>query len=617
MCGITGVLHFDRERGVEANTLKKMNDIISHRGPDGEGFFIKNNVGLGHRRLAIIDLSTGDQPMYSDDRNKVIVFNGEIYNYIELREELVKLGHVFKTSSDTEVIVKAYEEWGVDCQNKLNGMWAFALWDDTKQELFISRDRIGEKSLNYAVFDNSVIFSSEIKSLLEYGIPKIPDSQLVELYFTLGFIPSPYTFYKGISKLKAGHYLLVKDGNIIEKSYWELPDISESDLITDEKYVLEEFERLFVDSVKIRMRSDVPFGAFLSGGLDSASIVAEMSKISNKPVETFTIGFSQKDFDERSLAKQVAEKFKTNHHEYQVEPDQFEDSLRQILFHYDEPFADPAAIPTGFVSECAAKHVKMVLTGDGGDEVLSGYRAFRGEKFAHKYQQFPKFIQNGLPVMLSGVSSMFKGKKRYRLNRYHQTLKYAKGSFDQRLISKYDMNGPYSPKDFITSDAIKVEDFVSDTMKGSRFKDPFYQFMYWQYITSLPDRMLLKVDRMSMAHSLETRIPFLDHRLVELMYRVHKDIKLPGYTTKSVLRKTVATQLPESLLTASKKGFNVPLREWFKDKSFDVVLDEITKKDFGLNNKLIKKVIEDNKNGTYDYGHFIWKMIIYNRWLEG
>lgn len=616
MCGITGVIHFDTDRPIDQDRLKKMTDIISHRGPDGEGFHIAKNLGLGHRRLAIIDLSTGDQPMYSEDGALVVVFNGEIYNYIELKGELQKLGHVFKTTSDTEVIIKAYQQWGLDCQVKFNGMWAFALWDNHQNHLLISRDRIGEKPLNYTRYDNSLIFGSEIKSLLAYGIPKKPALEYLELYLYLGFIPSPYTFYQNIYKLHAGNYLLVKDGQVQEHSYWNLPDISENDLISDEKQVFENFSELFIDSVKIRMRSDVPFGAFLSGGLDSASIVAEMSKIQKTPVETFTIGFIQKEFDERALAREVAGKYQTNHHDYTVEPGQFDEALNTVLFHYDEPFADPAAIPTSYVSAYARKYVKMVLTGDGGDEVLSGYRGFKGEKFAYKYQRFPGVIQQFMPKMVAMLSKPLNGKIRYRLNRIHQTLNYARASFEDRLLSKYDTNGPYSPKELIVDNAIKVEDYVNDALKNCRFKDPFYKFMYWQFYTSLPDRMLIKVDKMSMAHSLETRIPFLDHRLVELMFGVNKNIKLPGYETKHVLRKTIASQLPDSLLKASKKGFNVPLREWFKDKSFDTVLDGIMEKDYGLNNNLVKKMVEDNRNGTYDYGNFIWKMIVYSKWVE-
>ena len=313
MCGITGIFHFDPSRNANESLLRKMTDTLSHRGPDGEGYFCKNNIGLGHRRLSIIDLSTGDQPMFNEDKSIAIIFNGEIYNYVELKDELKDRGCKFRTGSDTEVIIRAYETWGTDCQGKLNGMWAFALWDERKGQLFISRDRIGEKPLFYTTRDNTFVFGSEIKSILAHGCPATPNPELTELYLTLGYIPAPYTFYKNISKLQAGHYLTIGPGSVQEKKYWDLPEIDEDHMISDKKQVYENFEGLLKDSVRIRMRSDVPYGAFLSGGLDSAGIVALMSEISKEPVRTFTIGSDKKMFDERKLAAEVAQKFFAAH----------------------------------------------------------------------------------------------------------------------------------------------------------------------------------------------------------------------------------------------------------------------------------------------------------------
>ena len=341
MCGIAGVFHFDHNRPVDQDMLKNMSDVISYRGPDADGFFTNKNVGLAHRRLSIIDLSSGAQPMYNDDGQIVIVFNGEIYNYIEVEQELKALGHTFKTSSDTEVIIRAYEQWGMNCQQKFNGMWAFALWDNYKKQLFISRDRLGEKPLNYAVFDDTFVFGSEIKCIGAYGVPLKPNTDLLELFMFLGYVPEPYTFYNGIKKLKAGHCLLIKDGQVNEHKYWDLPEIKEKELITDERRVVSEFSELFRDSIRIRMRSDVAYGAFLSGGLDSSSIVSIMAEVSSQPVETFTIGFNEKKYDERNMAKIVARRFHTHHHEHLVDVATFDRSLKNILFHYDEPFADP------------------------------------------------------------------------------------------------------------------------------------------------------------------------------------------------------------------------------------------------------------------------------------
>ncbi len=615
MCGICGIAHFDKERDVDHLKLENMTKAILHRGPDGHGYYVEQNIGLGHRRLSIIDLHTGDQPMYSSDGNQVLVFNGEIYNYLELTKTLTKLGHNFKTHSDTEVIINAYKQWGLECHNKFNGMWSFALWDKQKQLLLLSRDRIGEKPLYYTIQDNTLVFGSEIKSLIPYGIQAKPCLELLELYLYLGFIPAPYTYYKGIKKLSAGSYVVLRDGKLIEGRYWNLPDVNESDLNTDKEYIEKEFLRLFKDSINLRMRSDVPFGAFLSGGLDSASIVSVMSDISNIPVETFTIGFKEKNYDERKLARQVAEMNETKHHEQIVEPSSFENSINKILYHYDEPFSDPAAIPTSYLAEYARKNVKMVLTGDGGDEVLSGYRAFRGEKFASQYRRSPSFFRYYSPKIISRISQQFSGDMRYKLNRIQKILVYAEYSFLERILIKNSLSEPYTPKDLIVDKCLSIEDYFEEVLTECRFNDPFYKLMFLQFKVYLPDQMLVKVDRMAMAHSLETRIPFLDHRLVETLYLAHKNIKLPGYRTKSILRNTFKSNLPKSVLNAPKKGFNVPLREWFKKSSFNDSLDILVRTDMGLNNNLLQKIVRDNKLGIADNGNFLYRLIVYGNWL--
>ena len=381
MCGITGIYYFNKNTKVDIDLLKKSTDIIKHRGPDDEGHFVKNNVGLGHRRLSIIDLSTGAQPMIDNETGNVLIFNGEIYNYIELRGELKKLGHSFSTNSDTEVIHKAYLEWGADCQNKFNGMWVFALWDKSKNKLFISRDRLGIKPLYYYIDNEKLIIASEIKSIFEFKVKKEINTKLLDIYFSLSYIPAPYIFFKNINKLNPGYFIIVENDRFKIEQYWDIPVVNEKDLIKDKEYVYKEFNRLFADAVKIRMRSDVAFGGFLSGGLDSSAIVTQMSELSNLSVETFTIGFDNPDYDERNLAKLVAESINANYHEKTVTPDSFNEALEKVVFHYDESFGDTSAIPTGYVSEYASRYVKMVLTGDGGDEVLSDYNAYQVEKY--------------------------------------------------------------------------------------------------------------------------------------------------------------------------------------------------------------------------------------------
>ncbi len=540
MCGIAGTFHFDTGRTVDRAVLEKMTNVLSHRGPDGKGFYVNKNIGLGHRRLAIIDLSTGDQPMFSEDKKLVIVFNGEIYNYVELKEELKALGHRFTTASDTEVILSAYQEWGVDCQKRLNGMWAFALWDAREQQyLFLSRDRIGEKPLHYSLRDNSFLFGSEIKSILAAGFEYEAANHLWHIYLSLGYVPAPHTFYKGISKLMPGHFLIVKDGNVKEGTYWELPSLAEEDMRTDAPKIYEEFEECFSDSVRIRMRSDVPFGAFLSGGLDSSSVVAAMAHESRSPVETFTIGFAEKSFDERDLAREVAEWFHTNHHEEVAQPETFDESLKKVLHHFDEPFGDASAVPVGLVSGLARQKVTMALTGDGGDEVLSGYTSYVTEKVTSQFRRLPAFVRNGVYQSVNLGCSLARNGFRYRFNRLQRFLDLSYASFDDRFTSKLSLLDRNSIRNLIPSEIpqLSIEDYLSDVFANCQFTDPFYRLMYFNLKVSLPDDMLAKVDRMSMAHSLETRVPFLDHRLVELTYGVHKDVKLPGYSRKNLLKQ--------------------------------------------------------------------------------
>ena len=387
MCGIAGIFNFDLDRPVLLEELKEMADTIAYRGPDHDGYFTDKFVGLAHRRLSIIDLEGGNQPMFNEGKNICIVFNGEIYNYVELKNELINLGHSFNTTSDTEVIIKAYEQWGFTCQERFNGMWAFALWDAKEQFLFLSRDRLGEKPLYYMLYRNTFLFGSEIKSILAYTGDVEPDGEMHELYLFLGYIPSPKTYYKSIKKLPAGNYLIVKKDKIKEYSYWNLPDIGEQDLLKNKNLVTNRLNELIYDSVSMRMRSDVPYGAFLSGGLDSSCIVSTMSEISSFPIKTFTIGFEEKAFDERDSARIIADRFKTEHTEEIVYRSSLEGSIQKVLHHFDEPFADPATIPTSFLAKSASKHVKMALTGDGGDEVFAGYSNYQKRTFSQEISE--------------------------------------------------------------------------------------------------------------------------------------------------------------------------------------------------------------------------------------
>jgi len=616
MCGIAGILHFDTNRKVETCMLEKMTRVLHHRGPDGEGIFASKNIGMGHRRLAVIDLATGQQPMFSEDKKLAIVFNGEIYNYLELKSELEAVGHTFHTTGDTEVILCAYQQWGFECQEKFNGMWAFAIWDSREQHLFISRDRIGEKPLFFSLRDNSLLFASEIKSILAAGYGYDRNDRLWDIFLSLGYVPAPYTFYKDICKLMPGHYLSVRGGVISERPYWSLPSVDEREMRRDTGKILEEFEALFSDSVRIRMRCDVPYGAFLSGGLDSSSVVAAMAASGSKRVRTFTIGFVERSFDERELAGQVVQRFRTEHSEEITEAADFDESLQKILFHFDEPFGDASAVPVGLVSRLARRKVTVALTGDGGDEVLSGYPSYLNERFAHAYRRVPRIIREGVYRSARMLSTVSRGQFRYRANRLTRVLRAAGQSFDNRFLSKLAAVSRGSVRELVANGVpqLSTEEYLEDVFSRCTFRDPFYRLMYFQFMVSLPDDMLAKVDRMSMAHSLETRVPFLDHRLIELTYGVDKRIKTSGYHSKYILKQTYAKRLPQALVKAPKKSLRVPLREWFKQKDFDGRLEELQRIDFGLDRRIIREIVESNRTGREDYGDFIWRLFVLQRW---
>lgn len=621
MCGIAGQYYFQPRDSASLDQIKIMTDSIRHRGPDGDGHYFDKYVGMGHRRLAIIDLNYGAQPMFSEDGSICITYNGELYNYIELRDELRKYGVRFHTESDTEVIIQSYLKWGIECLNKFNGMWAFALWDNKNQTLYLTRDRIGEKPLYYYYNDNKVIWGSEIKTIIAGGVSKELNDDVLGLYLALGFMPAPYSLIKGIHNLEPGSYVEIKGSNIRKEKYWTLPQISENDLLTDKKIVEKHFQELFIDSVRLRMRSDVGFGAFLSGGLDSGSVVAVMQQFNNLRTETFTIGFKNKEYDERNLANEVAKKFSANFNVKCLEEDVLEKALEYVSYHFDEPFSDPSAIPTGHVSEFASKYVKMVLTGDGGDEVLSGYTIYKGEKFAAKYQRIPSFMRQAIPAIIEFGASPLKGKVRFKLNRMAKVLRSSNLSFEERLYSKICRTNPDNLRDILPNNKVYETflDFYTDVMKDCKFKDPFYKLMHFQLKVTLPDNMLAKVDRMSMAHSLETRVPFLDYRLVEFMYGVHKDIKMKGYENKSILRNTIGKELPKSVLDGAKKGFNVPLRDWFMNENNQAF---VTKKFYNypstkyFEKAKMERFFESNRLGRSDEGNLIWRIMLLNKCFE-
>jgi len=612
MCGIAGFVHANREKQCDRETLRRMTRTLQHRGPDGEGYFICGNVALGHRRLAIIDLATGDQPMTSEDGSLTVVFNGDIFNYLELREHLLTQGHRFRTTSDTEVILEAYQEWGPHCVEHFNGMWAFALWDGHEQRLLCSRDRTGEKPFYYAVADNGFVFGSEIKALFAYGIPKRVNTEVLDAYLCFTYVPGQQTFFKGIYKLQPGHSILLEEGAIRESSYWELKIPDEREARKDEPRILEEFTSLFENAVAIRMRSDVPFGAFLSGGLDSGCVVAVMSELSNAPVRTCTIGFENADFDERTLARSVARKFGTDHTERVVRPVDTDEIFSKLAWHFDEPFGDSSALPTYLVSQIARERVTVALTGDGGDEVTSGYTIHLGEKIASLYSRLPSVVGR---VMLPGCTSaarrVARGSVKRKLLRLERVVHSCSMDFVDRLESKQNGFTRAERKRLLRCTSVRpAREYIEEAIQPVQHKDNLAKLNYWLTKVALPDDMLCKVDRASMAHSLETRTPFLDHRIIELLASASMRIKLKGYQRKSVLRKTIAKRLPAELLMATKRGFAVPLYEWLQIGVAQGVESRALRSAASglLCPDTVKSILMSHKSGNRDAGQAIWTL---------
>ena len=442
--------------------------------------------------------------------------------------------------------------------------------------------------------------------------------ELLEIYLVFSSIPAPYTFFRNIKKLKPGHYIIANLNGMQEFSYWDLPEIDEQKMLKDKNRIYEEFENLLQNSVKLRMRSDVPVGAFLSGGLDSSAIVSLMAKEINEAVNTFTIGYKERDYDESSLAQEVAEKFNTNHSFGTVAPGNFENSLKEIVFHYDEPFGDSSAIATGLVSKLASKKVKVVLTGDGGDEALSGYTIYQGMKFASLYQQFPGFMRNSFSGLLQFLQPVTRGNLRYRINKIENVLFSSELPFDKRILHKRSFTDFNQLKKLTNTipNKINVEDYFADIVKNIPYKDDFYRVMYLNIKFDLPNDYLVKVDRMSMAYGLEVRVPFLDHRLIEYMVKVDKNVKMQGWERKSILKRTIGKNLPKSILNAPKKGFEVPLREWFKKDSFRAKLNELEELGNILDKKSLNRFILENQRGERDNGNFLWSLFILKKVLD-
>src|SRR5437773_347883 len=563
MCGIAGIVNKDGAP-VDRELLARMNESIRHRGPDDDGFYFSDGVGLAMRRLAIIDLAHGQQPIHNQDGTAWIVFNGEIYNYRELRVQLEQLGHKLYTNSDTEAIVHAYDQWGTDCPKYLRGMFAFAIWDERTKSLFLARDRVGKKPLLYAQFDGQLVFGSEFNALLQHpGVSRDVDYEAIHHYLSFICVPAPLTAYQSIRKLEPGHWLLWRDGEIKIERYWQL-DFSQK-LNISEQEAGERVVDLLREAVRIRLMSEVPLGAFLSGGIDSSAVVALMAQESSDRVKTFSIGFDEQDFSELHHARRVAEHVGAEHHEFIVRPDAME-VLPTLVEHYGEPFADSSAIPSYYVARETRRYVTVALNGDGGDECFAGYERYAAMNVSQRYFSLLPAgvlanVAKAIPEVASRSSFLAKGKRFLNAASLTPVQRYL------RWMSAFDENAKrdlYSEEFRRQTAGISAVDILQPWFAKANGAGIVDASLLADTMTYLPNDLLVKMDIASMTVSLEARSPFLDHHLMEFAASLPEKLKLRGITTKYLLKRILKDLVPQENLTRRKMGFGIPIGQWFR-----------------------------------------------------
>lgn len=625
MCGITGLLHFNNQPA-SAGTVRRMAEIIKHRGPDGAGVHTQGPVGLGHRRLAIIDLTgAGAQPMTNEDGSIWLTYNGEIYNFHEIRRDLISRGHRFQSSTDSEVIIHAYEEWGVECLHKFNGMFAFGLWDAPRQRLWLVRDRLGIKPLFYAFGRQCLLFGSEIKAILAGGLLE-PEINLAGLhhFLSLNYTPAPFTLFAGVQQLLPGHYLLCDaQGNAQTVEYW---DVSyREDPYRADQYYLDAFEQLAADAVRARLVSDVPFGAFLSGGVDSSAIVYWMSQAMTQPVKTFSIGFEHESYNELGYARQVAQRCRTDHHERIVTADAAS-VLPKIVWHAEEPTADSSMIPMYYLAQMTRRHVTMALSGDGADEILAGYETYQAYYLSRLYRLLPGFVRRGvisplvcrLPVSEAKVSLDFKLKRFVTGAELDPDAAHA---YWRTIFDEPAKQSLYTADVRAALNGAKTIDLYRAAFAKTNARHPLNRILYVDTRFYLPNDMLVKVDRMTMAHSLEARVPFLDYRLVELAASIPPRLKLRQYRHKKhLLKAALHNHLPASVLYRKKAGFNVPKGIWLKNELKEFSFDHLAPasiKAMGLfDPQAVQHILQTHLAGQQDYSHQIWGLLCLSLWWQ-
>jgi asparagine synthase (glutamine-hydrolysing) len=622
MCGIAGIVRNDG-KPVDEQLLARMNDAIRHRGPDEDGFYVNGSVGLAMRRLAIIDLKSGQQPIHNQDRSSWIVFNGEIYNYLELREKLEQLGHTFYTNSDTEAIVHAYDQFGTDCPKHLRGMFAFAIWNEKTQELFLARDRVGKKPLLYAEVNGQLIFASEFSALLLHPeVSRDIQPEALDYYLSFMCIPAPLTAYRAIRKLEPGHWLRWRNGNVERQRYWQ-PDFTKK-LDIGEEEAGERTIEILREAVRVRLMSEVPLGAFLSGGIDSSAVVALMSQESSERVKTFSIGFDEQDFSELHHARRVAEHVGAEHHEFIVRPDAIE-VLPLLVEHYGEPYADSSAVPTYYVAKETRKHVTVALNGDGGDESFAGYERYMAMGFTEKYRRVPSFLRESLiretvnliPTSPNGRSRMKSAQRMLSVVSLPKVDRYT------RWVSVFndETKQPLYSDDFRQQTrTANATGLLAEWFKRANGIGILDAMLLTDQMTYLPNDLLVKVDIATMAVSLEARSPFLDHHVIEFAASLPQNLKLRRLTSKYLLKKVLRKLLPNENLNRRKMGFGVPIGHWFRGK-MQPFLREALLSDKALRRGLFKaetvrQLIELHTSGERDYSHQLWTLLMLELWFN-
>ncbi|MFY9514105.1 MAG: XrtA/PEP-CTERM system amidotransferase [Rubrivivax sp.] len=627
MCGITGLFDTRGNRPVDRAVLERMNDSQLHRGPDEGSVHIEPGVGFGHRRLSIIDIATGQQPLFNEDGSVVIVFNGEIYNYQSLIPELQAAGHVFHTKSDTEVIVHAWEQWGQDCVQRLRGMFAFAIWDRNKQTVFLARDRLGVKPMYYAVLDDgTLLFGSELKSLMAHpGLRRDIDPLALEEYFALGYVAEPRTIFKQAKKLPPARTLAIRRGQPVgqPREYWDVKFTLDARITQQEAQ--EELLRRMDESVKLRMIAEVPLGAFLSGGVDSSAVVASMARASGEhPVNTCSIAFDDPAFNEAEFAKLVADRYRTDHYVETVRSDDFDliDTLARL---YDEPYADSSAIPTYRVCQLARKRVTVALSGDGGDETFGGYRRYRLHMMEERMRAaLPEGVRRPLFGLLGRVypkadwaprmfraKTTFEGMARTSVEAYFHSMSLIREPLRSQLYSNQlkSQLGGYSAKDVFDRHAARA-----DT------DDPLALIQYIDLHTYLVGDINTKVDRASMAHSLEVREPLMDHPLVEWAATLPSHFKLNGGNGKHFMKKALESRLPDDVLYRPKMGFSVPLARWFRGPLRERVRSSLLQgpmiEQGWLQGAVVRRLVDEHQSGQRDHSTPLWSLLMFDAFLR-